>query len=535
MSEKICPSCGASMKEDAKFCPECGAPAPDQVLYDASDPNPQPMPEQPAQPDSTVPYTSQNQQPSSGQNGPQAEQNFSQNGPQAQQNFSQNGPQAQQNFSQNGPQNQQPYYQPKAPDHRGKKGAFPVLALISLICGILAFIFGFTQQAFGIVAGIAAIVLGIIALALKQRLKVLSIAGIVCGVLGFLISLLIIIALILGSSLLSDYGDSSWNTLNPVESNDGSNPALHDFGPGPASMPSGLTDSSLEESGADISDDSTDDSSEDTDDEYVLKNIQSLPTISETVLLDQNGIKITATGIDDSEMYMGPSVEVSIENNTDKDISIMSSSAGVNGYLVDCLLSTDVSAGKKGNDKMYLYLDSLNLSGVKNIGLIETHFQIYDPSTFDVLLEADGAPLQTSDYAQMDTSEDDSGVVLADKDGLFAAARSIGSDEMGTYLICFVKNSTDKTVEAMPESLSVNGVMVNTYYSETLPSGKMRVSKLYLEKSDLEKAGISSITDLELQMEFYDEETYDVVLETAKVPMTVGSDQTLAAASASSS
>ena len=498
------------MKEDAKFCPECGAPAPDQVLYDAADPDQQPMPEQPAQPDSTVPYASQNQQPSSGQAGPQV----------------------QQNFSQNGPQNQQPYYQPKAPDHRGKKGAFPVLALISLICGILAFIFGFTQQALGIVAGIAAIVLGIIALALKRRLKGLSIAGIVCGVLGFLISLLMIIALIVGSSLLSNYGNSSsWNTLNPVESNADSNPALHDFGPGPASMPSGLTDSSIEESGADISDGS----SEEADDEYVLKNIQSLPTISETVLLDQNGIKITATGIDDSEMYMGPSVEVSIENNTDKDISIMSSSAGVNGYLVDCLLSTDVSAGKKGSDKMYLYLDSLNLSGVKNIGLIETHFQIYDPSTFDVLLEADGAPLKTSDYAQMDTSEDDSGVVLADKDGLFAAARSIGSDEMGTYLICFVKNATGKTVEAMPESLSVNGVMVSTYYSETLPSGKMRVSKLYLEKNDLEKAGISSIADLELQMEFYDEETYDVVLETAKVPMTVGSDQTLAAASASSS
>ena len=149
---------------------------------------------------------------------------------------------------------------------------------------------------------------------------------------------------------------------------------------------------------------------------------------------------------------------------------LMSSSAGVNGYLVDCLLSTDVSAGKKGNDKMYLYLDSLNLSGVKNIGLIETHFQIYDPSTFDVLLEADGAPLQTSDYAQMDTSEDDSGVVLADKDGLFAAARSIGSDEMGTYLICFVKNSTDKTVEAMPESLSVNGVMVQ---NSRAPAGSL--------------------------------------------------------------
>ena len=68
-------------------------------------------------------------------------------------------------------------------------------------------------------------------------------------------------------------------------------------------------------------------------------------SIEEAVILDQNGIKVTAKNLEDS-LY-GPSVTLLIENDSGQDLTFQARNVSVNGYMVDSMFSCDVVNGKK--------------------------------------------------------------------------------------------------------------------------------------------------------------------------------------------
>lgn len=74
--------------------------------------------------------------------------------------------------------------------------------------------------------------------------------------------------------------------------------------------------------------------------------VPQVATIIETVLVDECGVKITATGLE-GEGYRGPEVKLLIENNTDTDLTFQIRNVSVNCCMVDSLMSENVAAGKK--------------------------------------------------------------------------------------------------------------------------------------------------------------------------------------------
>ncbi len=98
-------------------------------------------------------------------------------------------------------------------------------------------------------------------------------------------------------------------------------------------------------------------------------------TIEETVLIDQDDIKVTATEL--TFTNYSAEVAISIENNSDKSLSFIASSLryacnSVNGYMVsDGYLNEDVDAGKKTNEKISFSLDELQAYGINSIADIE--------------------------------------------------------------------------------------------------------------------------------------------------------------------
>ena len=68
-------------------------------------------------------------------------------------------------------------------------------------------------------------------------------------------------------------------------------------------------------------------------------------SIEEQVILDEQGVKITAKGLDKSGL-MGPSIKLLIENECGKDVTVQARNASVNGYMIETLLSADIVNGK---------------------------------------------------------------------------------------------------------------------------------------------------------------------------------------------
>ena len=106
-----------------------------------------------------------------------------------------------------------------------------------------------------------------------------------------------------------------------------------------------------------------------------LDDFSTDATIEETVLVDDGGVLITATGL----TYTNYSVDLalSIENNTDQDLTFTSNTLGyscnsVNGMMVpDGYMNCDVAAGKKAMDTISLGYEALQLYGIQEIADME--------------------------------------------------------------------------------------------------------------------------------------------------------------------
>ena len=87
-------------------------------------------------------------------------------------------------------------------------------------------------------------------------------------------------------------------------------------------------------------------------------------TINETILVDDAGVKITAKSLDVDGLF-GPEIKLLIENNSGEDLTFQSRNASVNGYMVETMMSVDVTNGKKANDTL-IFLDyDLKASGMR--------------------------------------------------------------------------------------------------------------------------------------------------------------------------
>lgn len=128
--------------------------------------------------------------------------------------------------------------------------------------------------------------------------------------------------------------------------------------------------------------------------------------IEETVLIDENNIKVTATELN----YTKYDAELSIviENNSDKDLNFSSYACkSINGYMMHSgYFEVDVAAGKKANEVLQFRLKELQTYGITEIADIQLGIVTedddynevkYDPKQIKTAL-ADSYDYETDTY-----------------------------------------------------------------------------------------------------------------------------------------
>ncbi len=111
-------------------------------------------------------------------------------------------------------------------------------------------------------------------------------------------------------------------------------------------------------------------------------------TIENTVLLDQDGLIITAKELVDDSIW-GMGVKVLIENNTEENLGVQCNSLIVNNYMITDLFSCSELHGKKANDTIYLSSSGLEAAGITTITDLSNSFHVYDSDTYDTLFDTD--------------------------------------------------------------------------------------------------------------------------------------------------
>ena len=221
-------------------------------------------------------------------------------------------------------------------------------------------------------------------------------------------------------------------------------------------------------------------------------------TLEETVMVDEGNVKIIATGLNYSSYSV--ELELTIENNSEKDLSFISGSMGyscnsVNGYMIsDGYLNCDVAAGKKVNNSISFSYDELMVYGINEIADMEIGFDISDD---DYNHRYTGPrQLKTSAFASHDYSTNHyqttivscaamntygydmkyfSQDTLYDESGVKLVSSGIMVNHDGdTMLLLELENTTSSMVYIETSDISVNGLVVNssTWSSDAINPGK---------------------------------------------------------------
>ncbi len=229
-------------------------------------------------------------------------------------------------------------------------------------------------------------------------------------------------------------------------------------------------------------------------------------TIDETVMVDENNVRITATGLTYNNYAV--ELELTIENNSDKDLSFTSGSMGyscnsVNGMMVaDGYLNCDVAAGKKAMDTISFSYDSLQLYGIQEIADMEIGFYTTDDdykSTYfsprQVTTSAHGsydyeklyyqetvssaAAQATFDYSVSHFAVDK----LYDQDGIAVISQTLIQNADGEQMLLVELENNSQDIR----NISVSDIMVNNllvcdsrWCSDTVAPGKRAVIDINL-------------------------------------------------------
>ena len=240
-------------------------------------------------------------------------------------------------------------------------------------------------------------------------------------------------------------------------------------------------------------------------------------TIDEQVLLDQDGITVTATEYVTDSIW-GDDIKLLLENNSDKDITVGCDALIVNDYMITDLFSSGIAAGKKSNETLYLSSMQLNAAGIENVGKIEIYFHVYDPSTYDTVFDSECVTIQTSEYDNMDTAANDSGTELYNQNGIRIIGKTVDENSFwGTAILLYTENNSGKNVGISVDDMSINGFMMNPFFSTTVYDGKKSIDDITVFSNDLEENGIEAIEEVELKFHIYDADSYSTITDSEPI------------------
>ena len=243
-------------------------------------------------------------------------------------------------------------------------------------------------------------------------------------------------------------------------------------------------------------------------------------TVAETVLYDVDGVKVTATGYE--EGWTGPEIKILVENNSDKNVLVTSSSVSANGYMMPyAVLYAEVAAGKKANETLSLMSSELDRSGIEVLAELQFYLQIQDPETWETVATSELLTLTTS-AAPYEQPVDDSGDVLYDSNGIRIICKGLKQDIIwdGT-VVFYMENSSGKDISIYAENVSVNGFMQDVgLWSDLRPGTKLIDGMSMIDLSDLEIESIDQIENIEFNLRVVDANTWEDIVTTDVLTLT---------------
>lgn len=219
-----------------------------------------------------------------------------------------------------------------------------------------------------------------------------------------------------------------------------------------------------------------------------------------TVLLDSNGVKMTALDFSKqtSEDYV--TIDVQVENNNNHDVYIMLNSLTVNGYLISGKLDSLVTKASTNETVPFtISKRDIEFAEIDEIREVIVSFYAND-ADFDLFISpTDPVSLKTDKFDTPAQELNTSGVqVYNDNDILIVVKEELCSDSRYMLAKLLIKNSTDSQISVSCTKLLVNGKEITNY--NCIRYGRVPGGIISYNSMDMKRVNLKSLEYKKLRL-----------------------------------
>ena len=235
------------------------------------------------------------------------------------------------------------------------------------------------------------------------------------------------------------------------------------------------------------------------------KEEKEAPKMEEVVVVDNDDIKISITEIKDVDVFDDYTINLFLENKTDKKVIFNTEGVTVNGIDTDALLYAQLQAGTTHENRININAENWAELGIENVTDIGMNFKAFvygeEPlyaETFHYYPMGD----DKAEVVEREVSEDD--LVIMDNE--YAKITYLGEsvNEYETQCLdLYIENKTDVTTTFQVLTVYINGQRLVTIYGEEVAANSTKYSSIELVKDEMNKNGITQIDSVQIQFEIY--------------------------------
>lgn len=286
--------------------------------------------------------------------------------------------------------------------------------------------------------------------------------------------------------------------------------------------------------------------------EEKLGEFKKTATLTETVMVDEGGLKITATGLNYTEFDV--ELELLIENNSGKELSFRDGKVGYGGNAINGLmigsgsLWCDVGDGEESNEAISYSYDELMLFGIDEIADLEISLTAEDEE-YETVYEGvhqlktsafDTYDYETDHYQEAMTSKASQNTFefetkyfskdsLYEQNGIKLLSSSVIIQDGDYFILLELENTTDNMVHVEISDIALNGLKLSSDEEgvTSLFAGKrgilLTTPTIIVDQAYWSEYGITEVGSASFALTLYQEDL-EVIGEKAYVELTI-SDQ----------
>lgn len=250
-----------------------------------------------------------------------------------------------------------------------------------------------------------------------------------------------------------------------------------------------------------------------------------LPQIEETVIWEESGVTVTASGME--LVWTNPAVSLTVENETGHDIVVSSFSVAVNGFVLEYSnFYCAVGDGETVTEELCLYAEDLRTAGIDTIANVGLSLYSYDPDTYETVGESEWILLETSD-ADYEQTFDFEGTEILNESGLRVVYLDAEVENGDAQVRFYVENISDRALDVWSDELRLNGQSVEDgwLYAGLQPGNRTVCTVDVYGVSDLGVESMDDLKEMTIVFQVEDMESWEAVLDGKQITFELGENE----------